>query len=57
MGGTSFISKVIEALTPNGSKPATVLIDLLGYDGWPGVFALQEIAAGYLKGNHEGFAS
>ena len=51
VGGSSFIGKVIEALTPSSSKPATVIIDVLGYDGWPGVFALQEIAAGYLKNN------
>ena len=55
MGGASFIGKVIEALTPSGSKPATVIIDMLGYDGWPGVFALREIAAGHMKNNLEEF--
>ena len=49
-GGTSFISKVVESLQPTTEIP-TVLLDLFGFDAWPGCYAIAQSARGPLGSN------
>ena len=43
----SFISHIVDGLSPtSAAKPATAVVDLLGYDGWPAVYGLTQIASG-----------
>ena len=52
-GGTSFISKVVEALQTTGEVP-TVLLDLFGFDGRPGCYSIVQSSRGQLEhcGHH-----
>lgn len=45
-GGTSFIAKLVEGLQPNMAMP-TVLIDLFGFDAWPGLYSISQSARGH----------
>ena len=47
-GGTSFVSRVVEALQTNSEMP-TVLLDMFGFDGWPGCYAIGQSSRGQLE--------
>jgi hypothetical protein len=46
-GGTSFITKLLDSVIPSSETP-TVLLDLFGFDGWPGSVAVSQAARGIL---------
>lgn len=49
LGGSSLVDKMASALLNTGDgETSNVLVDLLGFDGWPACFALQQAAAGHI---------
>ena len=47
-GGTSFVAKICEMLQPSSDTP-TVLLDMFGFDAWPGSYAISQAARGSLE--------
>lgn len=49
LAGLSLVEKVTAALLNPGSseESGTVLLDLLGFDGWPASFTMNQLAAGW----------
>jgi hypothetical protein len=45
MAGMSVVDKFINSLTDVGDH-YNILVDLLGFDGWPAAFVLNEISKG-----------
>ena len=52
-GGVSFVQRSLDAAKPP-TVSTTMLVDLHGYDGWPGLAVLQDIALGVGFGNLDG---
>lgn len=51
-GGVSFVQRSLAAAKPS-TVSSTMLVDLHGYDGWPGLAVLQDIA-GWESGKLDG---
>lgn len=48
-GGISFIAKIVEALQiSGGAEYPTILLDMLGFDGWVAKHCLYQCARGTL---------
>ena len=47
LAGTILVEKVVNALIGPEDTSNNVVIDLLGFDGWPVCFVMKEIAAGH----------
>ena len=47
MAGASVVDRVVSSLlTIDGPDPHVAMVDLLGYDAWPAVYALGQAAGG-----------
>lgn len=50
LGGSSLVEKMTGALLNTGDgETSNIIVDLLGFDGWPACFALQQSAGGHIS--------
>lgn len=46
------VEKIVTGLLGgNGDSTNNVIVDLMGFDGWPACFAMREVASGPTKGS------
>ena len=53
----NFIAKLVEGLQPGATEVPLVLIDAMGFDGWPGQYAISQYARGSSAASNHGMHS
>jgi len=47
LAGASIVEKVVSSLLSTGDgETSNIVVDLLGFDGWPACYCMSQIAAG-----------